>query len=371
MPWKPFLSKAGSDVDDLFDRLRARLDARLNQPRELLIVPYRGYATSRTAHLRGRVLRNPHITPATDSSTSWDNLRASYRRYGSHEVSGAPLTVTFGTQTLSAVTDHEGYFAAEVTTPEDGWRRSEGTHWRPYVCRIAAAPELEPVRATGEALVVGRDAEFGVISDIDDTVLVTRATNLLAAARLTLLGNAHSRLPFPGVAELYQALQSGTGGSPRNPIFYVSSNAWNLYQLLVDFMALNGLPAGPLFLQDYGLDRNKLVVQEHRRHKLAQIHRILTVFPDLPFVLVGDSGQRDAEIYVQVAVDFPGRVRAIYIRDVTDSPDDARMQLFGRRVGELGVPMVLAADSLVMARHAASLGLIDSAQVAVVEEAAK
>ncbi len=146
-------------------------------------------------------------------------------------------------------------------------------------------------------MIPGPGARFGVISDVDDTVLVTGATDAVGMARTVFTGNALSRMTFDGVAELYRALR----GEQGNPIFYVSSSPWNLYDLLDDFLALNGLPAGPILLRDWGLSSIELLPTDHHHHKLGTIHAILSTYPDLPFLLLGDSGQQDPEIYAQIA----------------------------------------------------------------------
>ncbi|MFN2169325.1 MAG: phosphatase domain-containing protein, partial [Anaerolineae bacterium] len=226
-------------------------------------------------------------------------------------------------------------------------------------------PEVDhagsPLAASGATLIPPAAAEFGVISDIDDTVLQTYATDLLKLARTTLLHSAEERLPFAGVAEFYHALQAGPDSRQENPIFYLSSSPWNLYDLLVDFMALNQLPDGPLLLQDYGLDGEKVLKQGHAEHKLTRIRELFALYRDLPFVLIGDSGEHDPELYAQTIREFPGRVRAVYIRDVSDSERDATVTALAAQAAVDGVDLVLVADSAAAARHAARNGLIDPA----------
>ncbi len=91
-----------------------------------------------------------------------------------------------------------------------------------------------------------------MISDLDDTVIQTDVTRVIRMVRNTLLGNARTRHPFPGVAALYRALHS-SAGAPANPLFYVSSSPWNLYDMLDDFFRLRSIPEGPIFLRDWGL----------------------------------------------------------------------------------------------------------------------
>jgi len=199
-----------------------------------------------------------------------------------------------------------------------------------------------------------------VISDVDDTIVKTQATNLFRMLWLTLRSDATTRLPFPGVAAFYRALQQGVQGRSYNPIFYVSSSPWNLYDLLVDFMDAHGVPRGPLFLRDFGLDRDKFIQSSHQQHKLAQINTLLETYDNLPFILIGDSGQKDPEIYCQVARERPGRIRAIYIRNVTSWRRAQDVQSLVTVARAYGSDMRLMTDTMAAAKHAAMRGFITS-----------
>ena len=138
--------------------------------------------------------------------------------------------------------------------------------------------------------------ELGVVSDLDDTVVQSRITNFLQAVRTMMLGNARTRLPFPGVAAFYRALERGSDGKRRNPIFYVSSSPWNIYDLIADFMQVQGIPAGPIQLRDWDITLSALSSNRHRDFKEPVIREILELNPTLPFILIGDNGQHDPEI---------------------------------------------------------------------------
>jgi phosphatidate phosphatase APP1 len=205
-----------------------------------------------------------------------------------------------------------------------------------------------------------------VISDVDDTVVETGVTNRLAMARTVFLRNAYTRLPFAGVAAFYDALHRGG----RNPVFFVSSSPWNLYDLLAEFMELHGIPRGPLLLRDFGLDRGKLLKTSNREHKLAQIKPLFDTYPGLPFVLIGDSGEHDPEIYREVVQLYPGRVRAIYIRDVTaEAARDEQVRALGRELAETGADLLLVPDTEAAAVHAAERGWIRPERIADVRGA--
>jgi phosphatidate phosphatase APP1 len=218
-------------------------------------------------------------------------------------------------------------------------------------------------------LVAGDDPPLVVVSDLDDTVIQTGVGSVLQMARGILLQSARTRLPFPGVAGFYRALHTGVPAerSGAVPILYLSSSPWNLYDLLEQFFQLRGIPLGPILLRDWGLSRESLFAASHHQHKLGHLLDLLAFFPRSRFLLIGDSGQHDPEIYREAAQRHPGRVAGVYIRDV--SPLDARDQAIRatqRELAEVGADLVLAADTVTMAEHAASRGWIAPDAVAAV-----
>jgi phosphatidate phosphatase APP1 len=175
---------------------------------------------------------------------------------------------------------------------------------------------------------------------------------------MVLLENALTRLPFPGVAAFYRALERGATGAEANPIFYVSSSPWNLYDMIDGFLAAQKIPPGPLLLRDWDLGR---LNERHARHKGAVIREIFDTYPELPFLLVGDSGQEDPEIYTDLVREHPHRVKAVYIRNVAPNAERMeRIQRLAREVTDAGSTLVLADDTLAAARHAALHGWIAS-----------
>ena len=207
-------------------------------------------------------------------------------------------------------------------------------------------------------IVPAATARFGVISDIDDTVLWTNVTNKLNMALMLARSNAHTRKPFKGVAAFYRALNQGAGGNEDNPVFYVSSSPWHLFGSLVEFLRVQGIPVGPLLLRELGM-REVFKLTRHGNHKLEKIEKILGFYPGLQFVLIGDSGEQDPEIYAEVVRRHPQSVRIIYIRNV--NPDPSRIEAIDRLVEAVSatkVQLILAPDSAFAAWHAAAEGLI-------------
>lgn len=362
--WKELLTNASSDIETQFDRLKTRLFGRLDADEPYKIIYYRGFGSPQAVWLKGRVLRQKWLTTPSDRDTFWQNMLATYQRFDSDEVPNVTVRIEAFGQTHTTVTDESGYFELTINPPNN---LPPGRVWFPVRYSVdglvqPASPEGaggKPLVKDGYLMVSPTFSQFGVISDIDDTVLVTDATNLLQTAKLTFLGNAYTRLPFAGIAAFYRALQSGPVTTLFNPIYFVSSSPWNLYDLLVDFFRIQGIPKGPILLRDYSLSTKLFASEGHHTHKLGMIRKVLDVNPNLSFVLIGDSGQQDPEIYAQVIRENPNRIRAVYIRDVSEDRRDESVRELIRTTEAFSVPMLLVTDTVAAAEHAASMGLID------------
>lgn len=375
--WKTEIEKqvhaAAVVVERAIDRSRDKLGLLPGVEDVEHVQAYCGYATVDQVIVTGRVLANQPERPAEEDDNWWNNLGAMWRRVNSSEVIGAEVKLRYAGVEQTVTTGEEGYYQAIFDRVDPGM--DDGLHgiWSKVSARVPAAERT--VETEHAVLTPSAGAQFGIISDMDDTVIHTGATQLLLMLRQTMFGNARLRQPLAGVAGFYQALQRGMNADsiavPMNPLFYVSSSPWNLYGLLEEFLCHNHIPLGPLMLRDYGIDENKLIAEKGHRHKLEKAERIITSYPDLRFVLIGDSGQDDAEIYAEIAHRHQDRIAAVYIRDVdpeNDSEHDVRVDGFIDKVAATGVSMLRARDSLAMAEHAAEAGLISHADVATVAE---
>jgi phosphatidate phosphatase APP1 len=327
----------------------------------LIIHAYRGYGTGARVRVRGRVLEDEGIPAAGERDSAWRNVLSMLRRFESDEVPGARIRVRIAGATQELVTDAEGYFDTWIT-PREALHADKLWHEVAIELLAPRSPVHASPTAIGRVLVPPATAKLGVISDLDDTVVQTGATDPRAMLRSVFLSNARTRLPFPGVATLYRALQDGDGGNQNNPVFYVSSSPWNLYDVLAEFLALREIPDGPIMLRDWGLSERELLPTSHGSHKIEAIRGIVELYPTLPFVLIGDSGQEDPEIYREIVARYPSRILAIYIRNVTPDPARAeRIRALAREVSQARSELLLAADSSDVAVHARDRGWLDGA----------
>jgi phosphatidate phosphatase APP1 len=317
-------------------------------------------------YVKGRVLENKSIASAQEGDTLFTNLLNMYKRFESDEVPGAQVQIDLGSEQHLVTTDNEGFFVFHLH-PTEPIINEELYHSLPL--HLVDAPiKFEPFTTMAEIMIPPADAEYGIISDIDDTIIRTKATSLLAMGKTVLLANARTRLPYSGVSEFYKALQLGRNGKQNNPFFYVSSSPWNLYDLMVDFMDYNEIPHGPLLLRDFGIQSDSFMSGDYLSHKFKEIAQILDTYPNLNFVLVGDSGEQDPPIYLEVVKQYPGRILAIYIRDVTIPEKHRIAQDVAEQLRSLNVEMILTEHSVQAAEHAAATGLIFRKQIPVIEQ---
>ncbi len=367
--WKHRVLAAANRVEGGLDRLHHRWHEARGWRIPLRVMAYRGFGTPGRVVVRGRVVRDRGIGPSSRGDGLVQNLVAAYKRYATHEIAGARVRVRIHGQEAIATSDAEGFIdhAIDLATPLPA-----GQLWHDAELELVDPPaRLGRWRERARIMAVGPDAELGVISDIDDTVIVMGAVSPLRRAHALFLTNAHQRLPFEGVSGFYRALaRGGAGEHGKNPIFFISSSPYNLYDHLVELFAMHDIPEAPIFLRDWGLTPHGFAPNGKHHDKLAPARLLLQTYPRLPFVLIGDSGQHDARLYEELVLEHPGRIAAVYIRQVPRGGRRAgELAAIGERIRATGTEFVLARDTTVAAAHAESRGFIRRGAVAEVKDA--
>lgn len=305
-----FAHAAAADVERDFDRLGDILSAGEGHGKQVRLLAYAGYRNDTEVRLRGRVVR--YRKPLDAGDGLWSRLRAMLEIYNSHELSGVDVRLQGYGTTIDTRTDDEGYFTFQFAPDAP---MGADTRWEQVTLSTPNTTMQQP-SASVPIMAPGIGSHWGIISDIDDTVIETGATNFLKNWRRVLIEQPGDRLAVPGASTLYKTIAEDHV-APVRPFFYVSSSPWNLYGFLTEFMELNGIPHGPMFLKDYGIDDNQLISTGHGEHKLDAIKTILGFYPGMRFLLIGDNGQHDVEIYAEAVKTYPGRVAAVFIRDVS------------------------------------------------------
>ena len=335
--------------------------------RGLHVIVYRGFVADGVAKVRVKVIEAPEL-PGDSRIPYWDTAEANLRRHAALDIVGAGVELRIGKHSATQITDDHGFAnfsvpvpnlragrhrAHAVTTPIDGGESADGT---------------------GEVVKPARNAPYLVISDIDDTILLTGLTEGVTMVLRTVLRDVSERRAIPGMAAFYRGLARGVvnragNRKPAPTFFYVSTGSWSFYPMLDEFIDSRGFPAGPMFLTDWG-PTERYLRRSGAEHKRTAIRRIFEAYPDMQFVLIGDSGQRDPLTYEEMAREFPGRVKLIIIRQV-GADDDERNAELALRATELRderIPLHLVPDASVAADLAHELGLCDEATPAEVAD---
>jgi phosphatidate phosphatase APP1 len=256
----------------------------------------------------------------------------------------------------------------ETTTESDGlfkfeWKPTAKVTpgWHTVKVKYVTKGENPILIASGEGIVfIPHEYQFNFISDIDDTFLVSHSNSIFKRLYVLFTNNARSRKPFEGVANHYRLLSMAhvSDGIP-NPFFYVSSSEWNLYYYIREFARKENMPRGIFLLNQIKRFRDLLKTgQGKHQGKYVRIVRILKSYPDHKYVLLGDNSQSDPEIYYKVVRDFPGKIFAVYLRNVSPLKAESTKG-FIKQIEAGGVHCCYFVHSREAIIHSKLLGLID------------
>ncbi len=282
---------------------------------QLQIIPYRSYGTDSHLYIKGRVLDNEILTH-DETESFLKTVASAWQQFNTHEIADCELMLKIGKIEILTKTDRKGYFLIDAILPISISSIADREGWVSFELHAVNA-EMPSASCGGEFLVPELVADFGVISDIDDTILNTGVTSFLKWRVLfnSFFVNAFRRIPLKNAPEFYSKLHLGIDSAEKNPIFYVSNSPWNMYQYLKAFLEHNNFPKGPIILRSFNSFFER--VKSAKPHKQKEILNLLDAYPKLNFILIGDSGEHDASIYTEIAAQFPHRILCIYLRSVT------------------------------------------------------
>jgi phosphatidate phosphatase APP1 len=284
-------------MEDWLHEVRERLARRRGHV--AVVIPYPGYGSTTWLRVLCRVL----LTKPAKAGESRDHEPSirGWRSFTSVPVNHVTVRIEVDGQVHEVHADRGGVVDAVIPVSlQPGWHvarlRAEGSE-------VAEAP----------VFVVGPDVHSGIVSDVDDTVMVTALPRPLLAAWNTFVLDEHARGPTPGMAVLLERLAAATPGAP---VIYLSTGAWNVAPTLTRFLSRNLYPAGALLLTDWGPTHDRWF-RSGSDHKRENLVRLAVEFPDIRWILVGDDGQHDEAIYSEFQSAHPGNVAAVAIRQLS------------------------------------------------------
>jgi phosphatidate phosphatase APP1 len=309
------------------------------------VVPHTGYGSTSWIRILGRAL----LVKEPAGPKSEPTGARGWRNFISVPIEGAPVQVEVAGSSHTVFADHGGILDTLVEvqlTP--GWHSV-----------ALSIEDSEP--ATANVFVVDPQIQFGMVSDIDDTVMVTALPRPFLAAWHTFVVNEHARATTPGMPVLYERLTSKNRGAP---IIYLSTGAWNVAPTLTRFLSRNLYPAGALLLTDWGPTADRWF-RSGREHKATMLERLAGEFPQIKWLLFGDDGQHDPAIYSDFLSHHPENVAAVCIRQL--SPGEAVLAGSTLRESDKApsngspVPWLYAPDGAGLADKLEGIGLLDPA----------
>lgn len=279
------------------------------------IIFYSGYGDARIIVMEGRI-QTPHKTKKTTTEDgTLRNLKHNTRLFFNDEHKHTPLSLSLGAQRWDTLTDDEGYFRVESSSPHQlapGWHEVE----------------TESGRSTGsgQTLIVPPENQLGLISDLDDTILVSEVTRKHRLLSNSFLKNPAQRQAVPGTAQLYTQVREHNPYPEATPLFYLSASPRQLHRSIAEFLSLNHFPQGILITRRVGVDKASDSLLDTFSYKTRRIEEIFARLPQVRFILAGDDGEKDPEIYDWIRQQYPERVEAIWIRRVHPDPDRPRLE---------------------------------------------
>lgn len=318
---------------------------------------YRGYANEDELIVMGHIFKPTNREEYDFQKTKFRNAKSVIRMFRIKTQANADVYLHHEGQKIKTKSLADGYFKFCIPL-----QKAIGYGWVEFKVSIFYGDE--EIFETG-SLIRPYQGQFGFISDIDDTFLVSHTRNAFKKLYILLFRNVNDRKLFEGVVPHYQALsQAGRDNrSEQNAFFYVSSSEWNLYRFIVDFTKLHQLPRAVLLLKDIKTSLTDFFVtgRGNHNHKFEKIKHILEMYPHLKYTLLGDDSQEDPYLYENICKIFPLTVFAVYIRQTSRHKKQKTIDAL-KIMEELGVKTCYFVDSNQAIIHSKEIGLIKTDQ---------
>ncbi len=299
---------------------------------ESKIIGYRGIANKECVIISGHAFEKHKVRDVHPRHGKRKNLKQTIRRFRAKPLKWTSIDVSLNGTTKKVRTDNSGFFTCELShnLKDTGWYDYE-LYWK-----------RNDMRFTSE-FYLSDEHETGVISDIDDTLLVSHSTRLIRKLALQLFRNAHTRKTIPFIHNWHSYIKDLNDTSDPKDFFYVSNSEWNLYDFLLDFFTINELPKGVFFLQNLKKGIKDLISsgKVHENHKQNSIEFLLRFYPNKKFILIGDNGQKDMEVYYEIVLKFHDRIKGVMIRKLPYIKNDHKIQSFKTRINHFDIPFLI------------------------------
>jgi phosphatidate phosphatase APP1 len=314
---------------------------------------YRGYANDQELIVMGHVFKPTSVTDYDFQKKNFKNAASVIRLFRIATEANADVYLKHSGGEIHTKTLNDGYFKFCVPLTENqdhGWLEYSVSMFYNGIEITETAGFIKPHKG-----------DYGFISDIDDTFLVSHTRNPLKKLYLLLFNNLYDRKVFQDVVKHYKALSNSgrENNNEENTFFYVSSSEWNLYRFITQFAEIHQLPKAVLLLKDIKTSLLDLFIISRRghNHKFEKIKHILEFYPNLKYTLLGDDSQNDPYLYENICKIFPVNVKAVYIRQTGSSKKEKTVSAL-KNLESLNVKVCYFRESSEAIAHSKSIGLI-------------
>lgn len=318
-----------------------------------IIKLYRGYANEQELIVMGHVFLPTRKVEYDFQDKNFKNASSIIGMYRMKTWSNADIYLSHNQKTIHTRTLKDGYFKFCIPLGQEHYG------WIDYEVSLNYNGETI---AAKESYIRPKIDHLGIISDIDDTFLVSYTLNPLRKMYHLLFRNVNRRKIFEDVTAHYQALsQSGRENKEElNIFFYVSSSEWNLYRFIVKFTEIHQLPKAVLLLKDIKTSLTNFfwTGRGGHNHKFEKIKHILEFYPNLKYVLIGDDSQEDPYLYEAISKIFPLTIQAIYIRQTAKHKKTKVLKTL-QNLESLSVEVCYFKKSKEAIAHSKKIGLIN------------
>ena len=314
---------------------------------------YRGYANEQELIVMGHVFKPTSKEDYDFQKKNFKNATSIIRMFRLATLPNYEVTLHTNNQKITTRTLNDGFFKfciPHIEPTKSGWIDYKVTIY-------FDGKEISEI----SSFIKPHAGNFGFISDIDDTFLVSHTKNPLKKIYILLFKNVYNRKVFQNVVPHYLALSTAgkNNKSEQNPFFYVSSSEWNLYRFITQFSEIHDLPRAVLLLKDIKTSLTDLFFsgRGNHNHKFEKIKHILEFYPNLQYTLLGDDSQHDPFLYENICKIFPLNVKAVYIRQ-TGKYKKNKAGIALQNIESLQVAVCYFKDSSEAIAHSKLIGLI-------------
>jgi len=268
---------------------------------------YNAYGNEQKIFIQGRMLVKREFHQVQKDDTWFSNFWRRIKEIKNNEIKDTKIQATIKNQSYETKGDDEGYFEFNIKSKE-----LLSTGYEPINLQIENNPMAYKTQAT---IINSQQRLLGVICDIDDTVMVSNVPNKFKLMMNTLFKNYKQRKVVPTMVKRIQKLLAQNPKDTPSTLFFISGSPQHLFKPIEAFLNYNHFPKRTIILKKIHGD-NKDPLTNQLAYKSQKIEQLIQLYPNMKWVMFGDSGEKDKEVYELMRKRYPTKVRKFYIRNV-------------------------------------------------------